>query len=95
MKFHPWDWISAEILFILALHTIAAAASMIRARREGLGYMESLRWGGIGFISGLLGFVARMRTERRQLTIVHIAQDALLNFGLEVIAVYGVPHLLS
>lgn len=95
MKFHPWDWVSAEVLFILALHTIAAVASMIRARREGMDFKESLRWGGIGFITGILGFVARLRTDRRHLAFIHIVQDALLNLGLELIAVYGLPHLLG
>ncbi|HMD83244.1 MAG TPA: hypothetical protein VKO18_00925 [Terriglobia bacterium] len=84
-----------EILFILVLHSIAAAVSLIRARRDGLGFLESLRWGGIGFITGLLALITRARTDRRHYHYMLMAQDALLNLGLEVIALYGIPHILG
>ena len=94
MKFNIGSWISAEILLILVLHSIAAVASFVRAWRDGLEFKESLRWGGIGFISGLLGLVARARMERRHVVAMLIVQDTLLNLGVEVIAIYGLPHLL-
>jgi hypothetical protein len=84
-----------EVLFILALHSIAAVASLISAIRDGLGFVQSLRWGIIGFITGLLGLITRARMDRRDLLYVHVVQDALLNLGLEAIAFYGLPHLLK
>ncbi len=84
-----------EILFILALHSIAAAVSLVRARRDGLNFMESLRWGGIGFITGLLALITRARMDRRHYHYMLMAQDAFLNLGLEVIALYGIPHILG
>jgi hypothetical protein len=84
-----------EVLFILALHSIAAVISFILALRDRQGFWESLRWGGIGFVSGLLGLIARSRTDRRHVFFIHIVQDAVLNLGLEIIALYGLPHLLA
>ncbi len=84
-----------EILFILALHSIAAAVSLVRARRDGLNFMESLRWGGIGFITGLHALITRARMDRRHYHYMLMAQDAFLNLGLEVIALYGIPHILG
>jgi hypothetical protein len=83
------------LLFILALHSVAAAAYLILALRDGLGFAEALRWGGIGFISGLVGLIARARMDRRHVHYMHIVQDPCLNIGLEIVAVYGVPHLLT
>jgi hypothetical protein len=84
-----------EILFILALHLTAATVFLILALRDGLGFLESLQWGGIGFISGLVGLIARARMDRRHVRYMHIVQDTCLNLGLEVIALYGLPHLLG
>jgi hypothetical protein len=89
------NWMPTEVLFILALHSIAAVASLIMAIRDGLGSVQSLRWGVIGFITGLLGLITRARMDRRDLLYVHVLQDALLNLGLEAIALYGLPHLLN
>ena len=86
---------SIEILFILALHTIAAAVFLIRALRDGLGFLESLQWGGIGFLTGIIGLIARLRMDRRHVHYMHIVQDAVLNLGLEAIAIFGMPHLLT
>jgi hypothetical protein len=84
-----------EILFILALHSIAAVVSLVRARRDGLGFSESLRWGGIGFITGLLGLITRARMDRRHWHYMLMVQDAFLNLILEIIALYGIPHILG
>ncbi|MGD0221220.1 MAG: hypothetical protein ABSF71_02695 [Terriglobia bacterium] len=82
-------------LFILSLHTIAGAVFLILALRDGLGFLESLYWGGIGFISGIVGLIARARMDRRHVHYMHIVQDSCLNIGLELLAVYGMPHLLT
>ena len=84
-----------EIVFILALHSIAATVFLIRARRDGLVWSESLRWGGIGFITGLLALITRARMDRRHYHYMLMVQDALLNLGLEVIGLYGIPHILG
>jgi hypothetical protein len=84
-----------ESLFILALHFITGAISLFRALRDGLSLPESLQWGGIGFISGLVGLIARARTDRRHIHYMDVVQDCLLNLGLEVIALFGVPHLMT
>lgn len=82
-------------LFILSLHSIAAVAFLILALRDGLGFVESLYWGGVGFISGIVGLIARARMDRRHVQYMHIVQDSCLNIGLELLAVYGMPHLLT
>ncbi|MGO8789976.1 MAG: hypothetical protein ACLQVL_21680 [Terriglobia bacterium] len=84
-----------EILFILTLHVLAGTAFLILALRDRLPLLESLQWGGIGFISGLVGLIARSRMDRRHVRYMHIVQDTCLNLGLEVIAVFGLPHLLG
>lgn len=84
-----------EILFILALHVIAGMTFLILALRDRLTLLESLQWGGIGFISGLVGVISRARMDRRHVRYMHIVQDTCLNLGLEVIALYGLPHLLG
>ncbi len=86
---------STEVLFILALHSISAVISLIVALRDGLGFLESLRWGGIGFITGIIGLITRARMDRRYLNHLEVVQDALLNLGLEVVALYGIPRLLK
>jgi len=84
-----------EIIFILVLHSIAAAVFLIRARRDGLVWSESLHWGGIGFITGLLALITRARMDRRHYHYMLMVQDAILNLGLEVIGLYGIPHILG
>lgn len=83
-----------EILFILALHSISAVVSLIVALRDGLGFLESLRWGGIGLITGVIGLITRARMDRRQLNYLQVVQDAILNVGMELVALYGIPHIL-
>jgi hypothetical protein len=83
-----------EIFFILVLHSIAAVITLIIALRDGLGFLQALRWGGLGFITGLLGLITRARMDRRHLDHMHVVQDALLNFGMEAVALYGIPHIL-
>ena len=83
------------VLFILVLHSFAAAAFLFLAFRDGLGFVESLQWGGIGFLSGMVGLIARARMDRRHVHYMHIVQDTVLNLGLEIIAVYGLPHLMT
>jgi len=92
-ELHPGDLMHIEILFILALHSIAAAVFFVRARRDSLDFLESLRWGGIGFMTGLLALITRARMDRRHYH--YMLMDALLNLGLEAIALYGIPHILS
>jgi hypothetical protein len=85
---------SAEILFILSLHSIAAAISMIGAFRDGLGFAEILRWALIGFITGIIGLITRRRMDRRHVHYMHIVQDALVNLGMEGVALYGIHYFL-
>ena len=33
--------------------------------------------------------------DRRHVQYMHIVQDSCLNIGLELLAVYGMPHLLT
>jgi len=84
-----------EFLFILALHSISAVIALIVALRDGLGFLESLRWGGIGFITGIIGLITRARMDRRYLNHLQVIQDALLNLGLEVVGLFGIPRLLK
>ena len=84
-----------EVLFILALHSISAVISLILALRDGMGFLGSLRWGGIGFITGIIGLITRARMDRRYSNHLQVVQDALLNLGLEVGALYGIPRLLK
>lgn len=84
-----------EFFFILALHSISAVISMIIALRDGLGFLESLRWGGVGFITGIIGLVTRARMDRRYLNHLQVIQDALLNLGLEVVGLFVIPRLLK
>jgi hypothetical protein len=86
---------STEIIFILSLHSIAAIIAVILAIREGLGFLECLRWGALGFITGLLGIIAHARVDRRQLYYMQIVQDAFLNLGMEAAAIYGIPYFLK
>lgn len=86
--------VTFEILFILALHSIAAVVSLIVAYREGLSLSDSLRWGGRGFLTGLLGLITHSRMDRRHVHYMHVVQDALLNLGLEVVALYVLPKFL-
>jgi nitrate reductase gamma subunit len=83
------------ILIILALHTTAALICLIAAFRDRLGSSESFRWGAIGFITGILGLINRARMDRRHVHYMQLVQDALLNLGLELIAVVGVPYFLK
>jgi len=87
--------VTVEILFILALHSIAAVVSLIVAYREGLDFRESLRWGGLGFMTGLLGLITHARMDRRHVHYMHVVHDAILNLGLEVGALYVLPKFLS
>jgi len=77
---------SAEILFILSLHSIAAAISTIGAFRDGMGFAEILRWAVFGFITGFIGLITHRRMERRHVHYVQIVQDALVNLGMEGVA---------
>jgi hypothetical protein len=86
---------SAEILFVLALHSAAGAIFLILAFRDGLGSTASLKWGAIGFVSGVVGLIARARMDRRHVNYMQILQDTCLNLMLELIALYGLPHLLG
>ncbi len=83
-----------EVLFILALHSIAAVISVIVAIRDGLDALQTLRWAVLGFITGLLGLVTRSRIDRRHLHYMQVVQDAVLNLGMEVVALYAIPHFL-
>jgi len=83
------------LLFILLLHSIAAVAFLVLALRDGLGLGESLQWAGIGLICGIVGLIARARMDRRHVQFMHIVQDACLNLGLEIAALYGIPHFLT
>jgi len=84
-----------EVLFILALHSIAAVVSAVMAFRDGLGFLPSLQSGGLGFITGLFGLITRARMDRRQLHYMQVVQDALINLGLEAFALYGIPYFLK
>ncbi len=84
-----------EILFILALHSIAAVVSAIMAYRDGLDILQSLRSGGLGFITGLFGLITRARMNRAHLGYMHVVQDAFINLGLEAFALYGIPYFLK
>ena len=83
-----------EVLFILALHSIAAIISVIVAIRDGLDFVQSLRWLILGFITGFLGLITRARMDRRHLHYMQVVQDAVLNLGMELIALYAIPHFL-
>lgn len=84
-----------DILFILALRSIAAVILLGRAIRDGLGFFECLRWGGMGFITGIIGLITRWRMDRHDLRVMHVVQDAVVNLGMEVIALYGIPYFLN
>jgi hypothetical protein len=84
-----------EVLFILALHSIAAVISLIVAIRDGLDFWQSLRWFGLGFLTGFLGLITRARIDRRHLHYMQVVQDAVLNLGMEVVALYVIPHFLK
>ena len=86
---------SAEILFIVLLHLIAAVISLISALRRGFGLLSALRWGGLGFITGILGLITHRRVGRRHLHYMMIVQDAILNLGMELLAIYGIPFMLK
>jgi len=86
---------TAELLFIVLLRSIAAVIALALAIRDGLGFAPSLRSGIIGFITGIVGLIARARMDRRLVQYVHVLQDALLNLGLEAVALYGIPHFLK
>jgi len=86
---------SFEIILIMGLHSFAAAVALIRAMRDRLPLAESLRWGGIGFMGGMLGLIARFRTNRNHIHYMHMVQDTVLNFVIEVFALYGLPRLLG
>jgi len=83
-----------EILFILALHSIAAVISVIIALRDGLGLLQSIRWFILGFLTGILGLMTRARMDRRHLHYMQVVQDAVLNLAMEVAALYVIPRFL-
>lgn len=83
-----------EVLFLLALHSIAAIISVIMAIRDGLAGLQILRWAVLGFLTGLLGLVTRSRIDRQHLHYMQVVQDAVLNLSMEVIALYAIPHFL-
>ena len=83
-----------EVLFILALHSIAAIVSLIVAIRDRLGFLQSLRWLVLGFMTGFLGLITRARMDRRHLHYMQVVQDAVLNLAMEIAALYVVPHFL-
>ena len=85
---------STEMLFILSLHLLAAIITAAMAARDGLGPQECVRWGGIGFITGVIGLITRSRMDRRHVHYVHMVQDTILNLGLEAVGLYGLPHLM-
>jgi nitrate reductase gamma subunit len=85
------DWTHLGVLFILALHSIAAVVTLISAIRDRLGFVESLQWGGIGFITGMVGLLTRARMDRRHVNYARIVQDTLINLGLEVVIIFGMP----
>jgi hypothetical protein len=86
----------AEVLciFILALHSAAGVISAIMALRDGMGFLQSLRWFVLGFLTGFLGLVTRARIDRRHLHYTQVVQDGVLNLGMELIAFYVIPHFL-
>ena len=83
-----------EILFILALHLIAAIVSVIIAVKDGLDFLQSLRWLFLGFTTGMLGLMTRARMDRRHLHYMQVVQDAVLNLAMEIVAIYVIPHFL-
>jgi len=83
-----------EVLFILALHSIAAIVSLIVAIRDGLDFLQSFRWLLLGFMTGFLGLITRAKMDRRHLHYMQVVQDAVLNLGMEVTALYLIPHFL-
>jgi nitrate reductase gamma subunit len=85
----------SAIFFILALHSIAAVITLVKATRDEGGFLSSLRWGGLGFVTGVLGLITRRRIDRRNLGYHQVLQDAFLNFGLELFAVFGLPQILK
>lgn len=44
-----------EIFFILVLHSIAAVITLIIALRDGLGFLQALRWGDSALLRGSSG----------------------------------------
>ena len=85
------NWMNMGVLFILTLHSIAAVVSFIGAIRDGVGFPDSLRWGAIGFTTGAVGLLTRARMDRRHVNYARIVQDALLNLGLELAILLGMP----
>ena len=84
----------SAFLFILVLHSIAAVVTLVKATRDEGGFLSSLRWGALGFVTGILGLITRRRIDRRNLGYHQVLQDAFLNFGLEVFAIFGLPLIL-
>lgn len=83
------------VLFILVMHSIAGIVTLIIAIRERPDFLSWLRWGVVGFVTGLLGLVMRWRVDRQQLSYMQVFQDAFLNLVLEVIAVVVMPRFLK
>lgn len=84
-----------ELIFILTLHAVTATISLVLAIREHLDWFESLRWCAFGFFTGLLGLITRSRVDSRHLNYTHFIHDSMLNLGMEVVALYGIPHFLK
>jgi hypothetical protein len=82
------------VLYILRLPSIGAIVTLIIAIRESYRFLLCVRWGVVGFATGLLGLVTRWRVDREQLGYMQVLQDAFLNLVLEVIAIVAVPHFL-
>jgi hypothetical protein len=83
-----------EVLFILALHSIATVITLIIAIRDRESFWEILRSGVLGFLTGFLGLITRARIDRRHLHYMQVVQDAVLNLAMEVTALYAIPHFL-
>ena len=83
------------VILILSLHAIAAVGSLLGAARNGLGFKQCLQWGGIGFLTGILGLVTHAGTDWQSIYFARASQDAVLNLGLEIIAIFGLPLLLN
>ena len=85
---------SEPVRFILALHSLASAVTLILAIRDRQRFVECLRWAIMGFMTGLIGLGTRARLDRNQLQYMQVIHDTLLNLALEVIAIIAVPRFL-
>jgi hypothetical protein len=84
-----------QLLFILAMHSIAAVLTLVFAIRDGLESSMRLRWTVMGFVTGPIGVVSRARLETSQVGYFQILQDTVLSLSLEGFALYVLPRFLG